>query len=80
MSLWLFVSQHLNPPSALSDHRKSVAWQFSNSPHSAAYCYKLGPNRVKADFLCLQKAGTIFQHTHAAAECAWPRPPITKDM
>ena len=27
MSLWiLFMSQHLNPPSALSDHSESAAW------------------------------------------------------
>ena len=81
MSLWiLFMSQHLNPPSALSDHCKSVAWFISNGPHSAAYCYKLGPNEVKAECLCPQKAATIFQHTHATANCAWPWPPITKDM
>ena len=64
MSLWiLFMSQHLNPPSTLSDHCKSVAWFLSNGPHSAAYCYKLGPNGVKAECLCPQKAATIFQHT-----------------
>ena len=62
MSLWiLFMSQHLNPPSALSDHCESVAGLISNGPHSVAYCYKLGPNRVKAECLCLQKAATIFQ-------------------
>ena len=49
-------------------------------PHSAAFCYKLGPNRVKAEPLCPQKATTIFQHTHATADCAWPQPPTTKDM
>ena len=81
MSLWiLFLSQHLNPPSALSNHCESVAWFMSNGPHSAAYCYKLGPNGVKAECLGLQKAATIFQHTHATANCAWPRPPITKYM
>ena len=70
MSLWiLFMSQHLNPPSALSDHCESVAWYIGNGPHSAAYCYKLlGPNGVKAE--CPQKAATIFQHTHATAHCA----------
>ena len=61
MSLWiLFMSQHLNPPSALSDHCESVAWFISNGLHSAAYCYKLGPNGVKAECLCPQKAATIF--------------------
>ena len=81
MSLWiLFMSEHLNPPSALSDHRESVAWLISNGPHSATYCYKLGLNWVKAECLCPLKAATIFQHTHATADCAWPRPPITKDM
>ena len=81
MYLWiLFMSQHLNPPSALSDHHESVAWLISNAPHSAAYCYKLGPNQVKAECLCLQKAATNFQHTHATANCTWPLPPITKDM
>ena len=81
MSLWiLFMSQHLNPPSTLSDHRESGAWLISNGLHSAAYCYKLGPNHVKVECLCLHKAATIFQHTHATADCAWPRPPITKDM
>ena len=59
MSLWiLFMSQHFNPPSALSDHRASVAWLISRGPHSAAYCYKLGPDGVKAECLCLQKAAT----------------------
>ena len=43
------MSQHLNPPSALSDHWESVAWLISNGPHSAAYCYKLGPNGVEAE-------------------------------
>ena len=70
----------LNPPSALSDHCELVAWFISNGPHSAAYCYTLGPNRVKAECLCPQKATTIFQHTRATTHCAWPRPPITKDM
>ena len=70
----------VHSPSALSDHRESVAWLIINGPHSAAYCHKLGPNRVKAECLCLQEAATIFQHTHATADCAWPRPPITKDM
>ena len=64
--LWiLFMSQHLNPSSALSDHRKSVAWLISNGPHILAYCYKLGPNLVKAECLCPRKAATIFQDTHA---------------
>ena len=81
MSLWiLFMSQHLNPPSALSDHCESVAWFISNNPQSAAYCYKLGPNGVKAECLCPQKAATIFRHAHATAYCAWPWPPITKYM
>ena len=74
------MSQHLNPPSALSDHCELVAWLISNSPDSATYCNKLGPNRVKAKCLCPQKATTIFQHTHTTFDCAWPRPPITKDM
>ena len=79
--LWiLFMSRHLNPPSALSDHGKSVAWLISYGPHSVAYCYKLGPDRVKAECLCPQRAATIFQHTHATTDCAWPRPPSTKDM
>ena len=79
--LWiLFMSQHLNPSSALLDHRESVAWLISNGPHGAAYYYKLGPNRVKAECLCPRTAATIFQHTHATADCAWPRPPTTKDM
>ena len=66
--LWiLFMSQYLNPPSALSDHRKSVAWLISDGPHSAAYWYKLGPDRVNAEYLCPRKAATIFQHTHALA-------------
>ena len=41
------ISQHLNPPSAVSDHCESVAWFINNGPHSAACCYKLGPNGVK---------------------------------
>ena len=81
MSLWiLFMSQHLNPPSALSDPRESIAWLISNGQHSAAYCYKLGTIRVKAECLCPQKAATIFQHTHVTADCAEPRPPTTRDM
>ena len=48
--LWiLLMSHHLNPLAALSDHRKLVAWLISNVPHRAAYCYKLGPNRVKTE-------------------------------
>ena len=79
--LWiLFMSQHLNPSSALLDRRESAAWLISNGPHSAAYCDKLGPNGVKAECLCPRKAATIFQHTHAIADCAWPQPPTTKDM
>ena len=79
--LWiLYMSQHLNPPFAFSDHCESVAWLISNDPHSALYCYQLGPNGVKVECLCPQKPTTIFQHTHATADCAWPRPPITKDM
>ena len=74
------MSSHVNPASALLDHRESVAWLISNVPHSVAYCYKLGPNWVKAECLCPQKAATIFQHTHATKDCAWPRPPTTKDM
>ena len=59
MSLWiLFMSQHLNPPSALSDDCESVAWFISNGPHSATYCYKLGHNGVKAESLCPQKGPT----------------------
>ena len=59
------MSQHLNPASALSDHCGSVAWLIGNGPHSVAYCYKLGPNRVKAECLCPQKATTIFStHSH----------------
>ena len=61
-----------------SSQISGMAYQFQ--PHSAAYCYKLGPNRVKAECLCLQKTATIFQHTHTTADCAWPWPPITKDM
>ena len=81
MSLWiLFMSQHLNPPSALVDHRGLVAWFISNGPHSVACCCKLGPNGVKAECLCPQKATTIFQHTHATTNCAWPRPPTTKHV
>ena len=72
LSLWiLLMSQHLNCPSAL------IANQ---SPHSVAYCYKLGPGVVKAECPCPQKVATIFQHTHAMADCAWPRPPTTKYM
>ena len=75
--LWiLFMSQHLTPPSALSDLLESVAWLISNGPH----CYKLGPDRVKAECLCPLKAATMFQHTHATADCSWPWPPTTKDM
>ena len=74
------MSSHLNPASALSDHRKSIAWLISNGPDSVAYCYKLGPNWVTAECLFPQKTTTIFQHTHAATDCAWPRPPSTKDM
>ena len=74
--LWiLFLSQHLNPSSALSDHCESVVWLISNGPHILAYCYKLGPNQVKAECLCPWKAATIFRHAHAMADCAWPRPP-----
>ena len=81
MSLWiLFVSQHLNPSSALSDHCQSVAWFISIGPHSVAYCYKLVPNGVKAECLCPHKAATIFRHTHATAGCTGPQPPITKYM
>ena len=65
---------------ALSDHRESEAWLISNGPHSVAECYKLGPNRIKAECLCPPKAATIFQHTHATRDYAWPRPPTTKDM
>ena len=80
MSLWiLFMSEHLNRPCALSDHCESVAWFINNGPHSAAYCYKLGPNGVNVECLCPHKATTIFQHTHATADCAWPRPPITRN-
>ena len=64
----------------LSDHRESVAWHISDGPHSAAYFCKLGPNQVKAECLCLQTAATIFQYTHATADCAEPQPPVTKDM
>ena len=64
MSLWiLFMSQHLNPPSALSDHCESVAWFISNGPHSAAYCYKLGLNGVKAE--CLSPEGCHHLPTHS---------------
>ena len=64
--LWiLFMSQHLNPSSALSDHRELVAWLIGNGPYSVAYYYKAGPNRVKAECPCPRKAATIFQHTHA---------------
>ena len=77
LSLWIpFMSQHLNPPSALSEHCESVACFSSNGPHSATYCYKLGPTRVKAKCLYPQKAATIFQYTHATADCAWPRLPM----
>ena len=79
--LWSpFMSQHLNPSSALSDHCESVAWLINDGPHGAAYCYKFGPNRVKAECLCPRKAATIFQHAHATADCAWPQPPTTKDI
>ena len=61
-------------------HGELVAWLISNGPHSAAFCYKLGPNRVKVECLCPWKAAAIFQHTHAIANCAWPRPPTTMDM
>ena len=74
------MSLHLNPASALSDHRESIAWLISNGPHSVAYYYKLGPSWVKAECLCPQKAATIFQHTDATTNCAWPQPPTTKDM
>ena len=76
------MSQHLNSPSALSDHCESVTLIVGNSPHKAhkAYCYELGPNRVKAECPCPQKAATIFQHCHATAYCIWLRPPITKEM
>ena len=60
------MSYHLNPASALTDHRGSIAW-LNTRPHSAAYCYELGPDRVKAECLYPQKAVTIFQHTHATA-------------
>ena len=66
--------------STLWNHRESIAWLISNGPRSATYCYKLGPNPVKAECLCPQKAATIFQHVRAIAHCAWPRPPTTKDM
>ena len=77
---WGREAQTLNPASALSDHRKSVPRLISNNPHSAAYSYKLGPNRVKAECLCAQKAATISQHTHTPTDCTWPQPPTTKDM
>ena len=71
--LWiLFMSQHLNPSSTLSNHRESVAWLISNGPHILASWHKLGPNRVKAECLCPRTAATIFQHTHTIAYCAWP--------
>ena len=89
MSLWiLFMSQHLNPPSALSAHCESVTWFISNGPHSAAYCYKLGPNGVKAECLCPQKAAntrlrlaTATNHQVYGDPCdacinAWGFPPF----
>ena len=37
--LWiLFMNQHLNHASTLSDHPESVAWRISPGPHSTAYC------------------------------------------
>ena len=72
----LFMSQHLNLPSALLDLREPVAWLIGNGPH----CYKLGPNQVRAECLCPLKSATIFQHTHATADCSWPWPPTTKDV
>ena len=63
------MSLHLNPASALSDHRGSAAWLISNGPHSAACCYKLGPNQVKVESLCSQKAATIFQHSRNSRWC-----------
>ena len=74
------MSSHLNPTLALSDHRESVTWFISNVPHSAAYCCKLGPNRVKVECLCPRKAATTFQHAHTTIDCAWARPPTTEDM
>ena len=61
-----------------SSRINSMAYQCR--PRSAAYCYTLGPDRVKTECLCSQKATTICQHTHTTAECAQPQPPITKDM
>ena len=54
------MSQHLNPSSALSNHRESIAWLIENGPHSATYCYKLGANRVKAECLCPLEAATMY--------------------
>ena len=50
------MSKRLNHPSAQSDHR-----QITNSPHSVAL--QVGPNRLKVECLCGQKAGTILQST-----------------
>ena len=60
-------------------YRWMLDYDDGESP-DVVYCYKLSPNRVKAECLCLQKAVTIFQHTHATADCAWLWQPITKDM
>ena len=79
MSLWIiFMSEHLDPPSALSDHCESVAWLIINGPHIAAYRCKLGPNLFKRECLRLETNANIFQQSHATANCAGP--PITKDM
>ena len=71
---------------------KNTCWRIPKGPGSLLekrvfdpffthFCSQNGvPNRVKAEYLCPQKAASIFQHTHATPDCAWPRPPTTKDM
>ena len=58
------MSSHLNPASALSDHRESTAWLISNGRHSAAYCYKLGPKLGQGRMLMSPK-GCHHLPTHS---------------
>ena len=79
------MSQHLNRAYAFSDHHESVAWLISNSPHSAAYCYKLGPNGVKADKASVPRrlppySNTLTQQQLKMGENGWQFKCATSSM
>ena len=67
----VFVYEPTLEPSihTLGSSQISKAWLISNGARSAAYCYKLGPNRVKAKWLCPQKAAAIL---HACINASLP--------